>query len=353
MPAIAPHLARLGVWQAFLDQAHLPSYAVRSAWGTDVLHDMSHLFNPYGMGWHVDRQRFDRMLMQRARAVGAKVWTNARLAEIERGPKNDWRVNFASADGLQAIHARFLVDASGRSSALRRKFGVDDEVYDRLVGVAVWIEHGAVAPRDDAYTLIESVEQGWWYSAPVPAGKLIVMFMSDLDLYQAGRRRSARYWFNRLEETQHTRARVMPPRSVSASRVYLAHSHRVLSLGSRGWLPVGEAMRGIDPLSGQGVCNALQMAEQAAAAINAYFDGKSGALSDYVAQIDGATARYLDMRRYYYAKESRWTEADFWRRRAAPASALNANGSDRIGRDKAMTADGFRHPEPLGDVLSG
>ena len=351
-PAVAPRLARLGVWQAFLDQKHVPSYAVRGAWGTDVLHDVPHIFNPYGMGWHVDRPQFDRLLMRRARDVGAKICMNARCTKIDRGGNGDWRIVFVDARGEHVIRARFLVDASGRSSNLRRKLGVDDEVYDQLVGVAVWFEHKALSSQNNSYALIESVEHGWWYSAPVPTGKLIVMFMSDLDLYQTGRRRAARYWYEHLEETYYTRDRVTPLRPVSPPQVYLAHSHQVVGLGSSGWLPVGEAMQGVDPLSGQGVCNALQMAEEAAGAINGYFDGKPGALSDYVAQIDGTFSRYLEMRRYYYAKEIRWTASVFWQRRAAPESTTISNRSNRIIRDMAMIGHGIRHPEPLADVRS-
>ena len=321
-PVIAPRLARLGVWQAFLDQEYLPSYAVRSAWGSDVLHDLPHLFNPHGVGWHVDRAGFDGLLAQRARDVGAEVRVNARVTAIDRVGRGNWRVVFIDARGRQAIHARFLVDAAGRNSSFGRKLGVDDEVHDQLVGVAVWFEHDASPPLDGTYTLIESAERGWWYSAPVPNGKWIVMFMSDLDLYQAGRRRSARYWYERLEDTCHIRARVKPLRPTTPPRVYMAHSHNIVRLGDPGWLSVGDAMQGVDPLSGQGVCNALNMAEQAAAAIKGYFDGRSGALSDYLAQINDAFGWYLETRRYYYAKETRWAVSEFWQRRAASVGTL-------------------------------
>ena len=318
-PAIAPRLARLGVWQGFLDQGHLPSYAVRSAWGSDVVHDMPHMFNPYGKGFHVDRAAFDSLLAQRARNVGAEVHANSRVVAIDRSARGDWRVIFDDADERRAIHARYLVDASGRGSRFRRKFDIDDEVHDRLVGIAVWFEGDTAASLGGSYTLIESVESGWWYSAPIPNDKLIVVFMCDLDSYRDGRRRSARYWYERLEETRHTRTRIAPMRSAATPRVYLAHSHHVVRLGDTGWLPVGDSMQAVDPLSGQGACNAFLMAEQAAVAIAGYFDGRPGAVSDYLAQTNDDFGRYLDTRQYYYAKETRWPKSSYWRRRTAPA----------------------------------
>ncbi len=337
-PAVAPRLARLGVWQGFLDQGHLPSYAVRSAWGSDVVHDQPHMFNPYGTGFHVDRAAFDGLLAQRARDVGAEVHGHSRVTAIDPAAPGNWRVKFVDAEGRHTIQARFLVDASGRNSIFRRKLDVDDEVHDRLVGVAVWYERDTAVPLDGLYTLVESVESGWWYSAPVPNEKWIVVFMSDLDLYRDGKRRSARYWFGRLEETRHTRARVRPLRPATPPRVYLAHSHHIVRLGDTGWLPVGDAMQGVDPLSGGGACNAFHMAEQAAAAIGGYFNGRPGALPGYLARIDDDFGRYLETRRYYYAQETRWPDSVYWRRRTTPARPWVENGPLPRGRNAVTTA---------------
>ena len=58
-PAARPLLMRLAVWEPFLAAGHLPSPGVLSAWGDDELYQTHFIFNPYGQGWHLDRQRFD------------------------------------------------------------------------------------------------------------------------------------------------------------------------------------------------------------------------------------------------------------------------------------------------------
>ena len=72
-PEVQRPLRELGVWEQFLAQGHLESPGIVSAWGEPELYDNDLIVNPYGLGWHVDRQRFDAMLAHGARAVGAEI----------------------------------------------------------------------------------------------------------------------------------------------------------------------------------------------------------------------------------------------------------------------------------------
>src|ERR1700682_1252662 len=64
-------LARLGLWDRFLEDLHLPSYGNCSAWGSEQLVDHNFIFDPNGNGWHLDRSRFDKMLSDAALKAGA------------------------------------------------------------------------------------------------------------------------------------------------------------------------------------------------------------------------------------------------------------------------------------------
>jgi hypothetical protein len=53
-------------------------------------------------------------------------------------------------------------------------------VTDRLIGAVAFSD-----VRDTAHeTLIEAVEHGWWYSAPVPGARMVFMYMTDSDLWR-------------------------------------------------------------------------------------------------------------------------------------------------------------------------
>ncbi|WP_083098945.1 NAD(P)/FAD-dependent oxidoreductase [Pseudophaeobacter leonis] len=63
-------LSQLGVDQAFARQDHLPCYGSHSLWGSHRLGHNDFLTSPYGTGWHLDRVRFDKMLLDQAVAGG-------------------------------------------------------------------------------------------------------------------------------------------------------------------------------------------------------------------------------------------------------------------------------------------
>src|ERR1041385_3466860 len=58
-PVARVTLARLGVWDRFVAAQHAASPGTLSIWGEDEPFESPFILNPYGNGWHLDRQRFD------------------------------------------------------------------------------------------------------------------------------------------------------------------------------------------------------------------------------------------------------------------------------------------------------
>ena len=87
-PAIKSLLAKLGVWERFLQENHSLSFGIHSAWGRPALYANYFIFNPYGNGWHVDRSRFDAMVAQAAENAGVHVLRGAQLISIQERAGN-------------------------------------------------------------------------------------------------------------------------------------------------------------------------------------------------------------------------------------------------------------------------
>jgi flavin-dependent dehydrogenase len=314
-PHINAQLQSLGLWRIFLDGAHLPAFGVRSAWATNELHDNPYIFNPYGTGWHIDRCRFDEMITRGAAAAGAAVHQGIHVLTCSKIAKTNWLIEFWDKGKLKRLKSRFLVDATGRSSKLRQNLGAGDCWYDKLIGVATFYVPGGSEQLQDFCTLIESAEHGWWYSTGLPSNQLIVVHMTDLDLYLKQRKNEDEIWTRYLSEAQHTYYRVRHLRRVRRTRVFQAGSHRVNSLPGCDWLPVGDAAASMDPLCGTGIVTALQTAAFAAEHITAFLEGKSNHTAQYLEEITNRFDRYLKERRQFYAQEIRWTDSLFWQRR--------------------------------------
>jgi flavin-dependent dehydrogenase len=328
-PAIKKPLARLGVWKAFLADHHSPSFAIHSSWGRDQLYVNDFIFNPYGSGWHVDRARFDAMLGRAAEEAGVSAYTGARLTSWDRGKTDDWWITISrqaqSAERIrwndQAVRfrSRILIDATGRAAQFARRQGGRKIDYDRLVGI-VGFYRGGPGLSLTQHTLVEAIDDGWWYSAVVPDGRIVAACMTDADLYSAGRRRSTDYLLKQLEKAVHTAKRLEGAALETGPFVTAANSSRLNPIAGRNWLAVGDAAAAFDPLSSQGVQTALQSGLRASQAIDRSLGGNVAALRDYSVGVNTSFAKYLLMRDRFYQLEQRWPSSPFWQRRSKPSS---------------------------------
>lgn len=314
-PAIQPLLVSLGIWDRFLAQKHSPAFGIRSAWGGDELRENDFIFNPYGAGWHIDRVRFDAMLARCADEAGGTVYRNARLVSYEKLECGKWKVEIAHGAQCHSFSTKFLVDATGRASYAARKQGATRIAWDRLIGVVSFFSPTLQESLIDGFTLIEAVEDGWWYSAALPASGLVLAFMTDADLYARARKQSGNYWSQQLATTKHTRLRVENYFLSSGPHTVPANSSRLDRVTNGNWLAIGDAAMAFDPLSGQGVFKALQSALRVAQSMDRHWNGDASALSQYALSVEQDFDRYLLNRSGFYSSEQRWPRAPFWQRR--------------------------------------
>jgi flavin-dependent dehydrogenase len=294
-PDVRVPLERLGAWDRFGAAGHLPSPGVLAAWGAVAPHANDFILNPHGCGWRVDRNRFDAMLAAGAEEAGAVIRSGAAVDACRR-VAGRWELTVAGA----TLSAGCVVDATGRSSTFLRMLGGRRVVRDRMVAV---VGFGAPAPAPaDRRALIEATEEGWWYSGPLPDGRLVLAFHTD----PAAGLRSR--WADFLAAAPATAARAggAPAGGV---RVVPATTARAQPVAGDGWLAVGDAAAAHDPLTGLGIHWAL---ESGIAGAEAVLAGTAGA---YAADMAARFDRYLATRTLYYRAEERWPGAPFWRRR--------------------------------------
>jgi len=312
-PRAVESLARLGVWKAFLQTEPGVVYGVQSAWGSAELDSSSFLNHPFLNGWHVDRSRFDCMLNSAATEAGAHVFRETSARTVERDRQGIWLVEAHSPRGQHHFRARFLVDATGRSGQLCARLGIRRHRIDRMVGIA------ALCPepveQDILPSLIEAHPLGWWYSAGFPSGGAIAIFFTDSDLCARRGLAGRDGWSRILNQTQHTRQRLSGCSFSAKPGVFPAGTHRLDRSAGDGWLAIGDAAVGRDPLSSSGIDFALASAERAYQVVQALASGASEPADLYNTELRHDFAVYLSQRHAYYMMEDRWPNSPFWLRR--------------------------------------
>ena len=299
----------LGVGDELWTCDAIPCHGIWSVWGSDEVFERSFIFHPYGHGWHVDRRKLDATLAAGAQRYGAELLCETKLIACE-WCGDHWRLVLERHSRRETRTVSFLIDASGRSSILATMFGVRRVAYDRLIAVAQLFDGGESPP----VTFVESAENGWWYSAPLPGGALLAVYLTDADLHPPSGRDAARLP-QLLDAARHTSARTAGRAPHGPPRTMMADTYRARWPKDVQWINTGAAAVGIDPLSSDGICFALRSGCEAAMCADRHLRGDGDALEAYARSLDQYFAGYLAERAQFYAAEERWTDRPFWSRR--------------------------------------
>lgn len=309
-PQINPLLMHLGVWQEFCRGGHSPSYRTTAAWGDPRLASNEFLSQAHQVGWRLDRAAFDRMLVNLASSRVSAVF-GARLVALAK-ERRRWRVSLS--DG--GVHlADFVVDATGRGAAVARRARLRAVAIDRLVGC--WLRARSRSDGTEGL-LIESFAEGWWYTAALPGGDRVLVCMTDADRVRPLELSSAHGFARLFAETDHMRLVADIGEPPSRPAILPAASRFVRSSPGLPLLCVGEAALACDPIAGDGIVRALRSGIFASYAIADWLRrGDPRGLARYRLLLQREFSAYREMRRDYYAREQRWPDSPFWRRRAS------------------------------------
>ena len=313
LPAAARRLFRdMGLWESFQGEDHAPRYAARSLWGGSEPASADSICDPDGPGWHLDRTRFDAWLRRHAIGCGAPMVAPAHVTHLV-DTQNGWRLTANRHGRPLVITTRFVVDAGGRVAPLVRLLGGRSQPRDRLV--CSWTRGSA---RGDAGTTVTIADKnGWWYTVPLPNGRRVLAFHTDADLpITKGLVGSAALLSHAREQPDLAALLAeLDFRPDGPGGYCAAHSSWIEAASGPSWLAVGDAALACDPLSSQGLFNALYSALMAANALRRALAGDTDALMDYQRIIARVVDAYRDHLAAWYSLESRWPTLPFWARR--------------------------------------
>ncbi len=304
-PGVLPLLDYLGLREDFLRLGHLPCGGTASAWGSSQTLERSYLFTGRGQGWHLDRAGFDTWLLSRAEDAGVRcVRSRARNATRSEGI---WRIEM---EGGEELLAGTVVEATGRAAPLSRQQGSVPRRDDGLVADARWFAHDHPETSSDG-ALVESVPDGWWYSASLPCRRGVAMFMTDHDLHAQAS------WEDRLAAAPATCARLAAWQPTGTSVLRAAHSQCAEAVARDGWVVAGDTAAAFDPISALGIGFSLRSGMEAARVAVAAIEGGEDAVpaAAYAASVARIYADYRARLRGIYRLERRWPENPFWARR--------------------------------------
>lgn len=302
LPRNIPILRKLGV----LDQVAAIGVIKRGADFTaaasseHTIFDFSDALKPdEETAFQVPRAEFDEILLRNAGARGAVV--QERTEALDFSFTHDTvTVSLRSADGAtpdRSITARFLIDASGRDTFVGARLGLKDRdpshnsaaVYSHFTGVAR--RGGEEAGNISIYWF----DHGWFWLIPLTGGRTSVGMVCDpMFLKQRDGDLSAflSAGFARAPALQQ---RMTNARQIEPARAAGNYSYRMRRIVGERFLMVGDAYAFIDPVFSSGVYIAMQSAEYAADAVDAFLAAplrSNKPFAAYARRVDGGLAAF-------------------------------------------------------------
>lgn len=296
-----------------------------SLWGSDQPQFKDFTLNRTG-GWRIDRSRFDHSLQTQVCAMGAEQIPDATLHTLA-WQDNQWHLNLRlspSSDSSipRTIKADFIVDASGRKSSVASRLGIRKQRYDQQVALVANLPE--THPADDVhyrdlltrYALIEAGKKGWWYSARIPGQQQVLALMTDRSLVQSEQLKQTDHLRSLLKQSQLVNQLSGELPAETEFQVYPAMSECLNQVCGYGWMAIGDAAVGMDPLTSSGITSALDDALFTAELIlNWLTTQHSAPLKHYSQRMNQAFHRYLLQKQYFYCQEQRWPEEHYWQLR--------------------------------------
>jgi hypothetical protein len=263
--AAGPLLRDLGLLPGFCARGYPRSLGRASIWGSGELVRADSFADPQGPGWRLDRRDFEAWLVAEAQRGGAAVVRSCRLTAVRRADNSShpWSIALClrarrPANGRGTISRRCDRQTSGDRPPSRR-----DGNPHRPAGLLLCAAPGRPPSDLDRFSIVEAVPNGWFYGARLPSGARLVAYHTDSDLASKGSWR--REFADLVAGTVIARALHMdeaprpsppPPARVAAWSGYSS------ACTGDGWAAVGDAACCFDPLSSQGLFNALYGALQ-------------------------------------------------------------------------------------------
>jgi FADH2 O2-dependent halogenase len=218
--------------------------------------------------YHVDRARFDMLLMKHAEGVGCRILLGAKVENVLfDGDLRARGVRAVIGDESTELEARLVVDAAGRDTLIGRQLGLRDErtPLDQLA-LHAWfsgVDRGRARTRDFTHVYFLASPRGWAWSSPISGGITSVGVVVDRAAYAAASGPAA-FFRDQAAENPALAAALKGAERINDLKGEASYSYRLDRICGDGWVAVGDAARFLDPAFSSGVCVALQGARLAA-----------------------------------------------------------------------------------------
>ena len=220
--------------------------------------------------YHVDRGKFDLLLLQHAESLGAKVYEGVRVQRADTDEEFP-SITFTMGRRDIGLRVRMVVDASGRSTFLGRQFHlkVPDPVFNQYA-IHTWfdgLDRSALAVQreqaDFIFIHFLPVTDTWVWQIPITESVTSVGVVTQKKHFTMARQDWEGFFWKCMDSRPELADALRQSDQVRPFRPEGDYSYAMKSICGDRWLLIGDAARFVDPIFSSGVSVAMNSARLA------------------------------------------------------------------------------------------
>ena len=257
--------------------------------------------------YHVDRSKFDLLLLKRAESLGSKVYqgVHAKRVLFDNGKASGVRVKIG--DQEVDLSCKIVVDASGRHTLLGRQLGLkkNDPIFNQYA-VHAWFEDvdkGEGPTADYIHIYFLPVERGWVWQIPITEEITSIGVVAEKEVFKQSKMDIEGYFQSHVEFNPDLTRAMRNARRINDFKTEGDYSYSMEKFVGDGFLLVGDAARFVDPIFSSGVSVAAYSAKFAAERIQYALESgdlSEAALKPYETTLRSGVEVWYEFIRLYY-----------------------------------------------------
>jgi FADH2 O2-dependent halogenase len=257
--------------------------------------------------YHVDRSKYDLLLMKHAERLGSEICTGVAVKEVLFDDGRATGVRALLGDREITLDAKVVVDATGRDTLLGRqlKLKKNDPVFDQYA-VHAWyadVDRGKGDTRDYIHIYFLPVKRGWAWQIPITDQITSMGVVAEREVFRDAKLDVEAYFDKYVSSNPNLADAMRPARRINEFKREGDYSYSMSSFCGNGFVMLGDAARFVDPIFSSGVSVAMYSAKFASERIRRAFetgDFSVAAFQPYENKIKNGVSIWYDFIRLYY-----------------------------------------------------
>lgn len=222
--------------------------------------------------YHVDRGRFDSILLRHAREQGADVFNGARVRDVDFQDDDEVRLTVRFGRRDETRTARMVVDASGRQTVLGRKLKIKmpDPVFDQYA-VHTWfdgLDRESLSPNKATaghiFVHFLPIVDTWVWQIPITDTITSIGVVTQKKRFTEANTGRESFFWEFVGSRPELADALQKARRIRPFKVEGDYSYSMKEICGDRFVLIGDAARFVDPIFSSGVSVALNSARIAA-----------------------------------------------------------------------------------------